>query len=37
VIGAIRARLRGPDAYAAAELAALNAIRRSQAAFAPYE
>ena len=37
VIGAIRGRLRGPDAYTAAELAALNATRRSQAVFAPYE
>jgi len=37
VIGTIRARLRGADAYSAAELAALDAIRRSTAAFAPYE
>jgi len=37
VIGAIRARLRGADAYTAAELAQLNAIRRSTAMFAPYE
>ena len=37
VIGAIRARLRGGDAYTASELAQLNAIRRSKAVFAPYE
>lgn len=37
VVGAIRARLRGADAYTAAELAALNAIRHSTAVFAPYE
>jgi len=37
VIGAIRGRLRGTDAYTAAELAELNAIRRSTAVFAPYE
>lgn len=37
VIGAIRARLRGADAYTAAELAELNAVRRSTAVFAPYE
>jgi hypothetical protein len=37
VIGAIRARLRDADAYTAAELAELNAIRRSTAVFAPYE
>jgi len=37
VIGAIRARLRGAGAYTAAELAELNAIRRSTAVFAPYE
>jgi hypothetical protein len=37
VIGAIRARLRGADAYTASELAQLNAIRRSKAVFAPYE
>jgi len=37
VIGTIRARLRGPDAYTTAELAELNAIRRSTAVFAPYE
>ena len=37
VIGAIRARLRGGDAYSAAELAKLNAIRRSTAVFAPYD
>src|SRR5207302_283120 len=37
VIGAIRARLRGPDAYTAAELVQLNALRRSKAVFAPYE
>jgi hypothetical protein len=37
VIGAIRARLRGDEAYTAAELAQLNARRRSSAVFAPYE
>jgi hypothetical protein len=37
VIAAIRARLRGADAYSAAELAQLNAIRDSTAAFAPYD
>jgi hypothetical protein len=37
VVGAIRARLRGPDAYTADELAQLNALRRSKAVFAPYE
>lgn len=37
VIGAIRARLRGDDAYTPAELARLNAGRRSTAVFAPYE
>jgi len=37
VIGAIRARLRGDVAYTAAELAQLNAHRRSTAVFAPYE
>ncbi|HEX3759695.1 MAG TPA: hypothetical protein VHW23_13370 [Kofleriaceae bacterium] len=37
VIGVIHARLRGADAYTAAELAELNAIRRSTAVFAPYE
>jgi hypothetical protein len=37
VIGAIRARLRGDDAYTATELAQLNADRRSTAVFAPYE
>jgi hypothetical protein len=37
VIGVIRARLRGRDAYTAAELAQLNARRRSSAVFAPYE
>jgi hypothetical protein len=37
VIGAIRARLRGDDAYTAAELVRLNAGRRSTAVFAPYE
>lgn len=37
VIGVIRARLRGPDAYTAAELLQLNARRRSKAVFAPYE
>ncbi|HEY0990449.1 MAG TPA: hypothetical protein VGD80_25525 [Kofleriaceae bacterium] len=37
VIGAIRAWLRGRNAYTAAELAQLNARRRSSAVFAPYE
>lgn len=37
VIGVIRARLRGRDAYTAEELARLNAGRRSKAVFAPYE
>jgi len=37
VVGVIRARLRGADAYTAAELARLNARRRSRAVFAPYE
>ena len=37
VVGAIRARLIGTDAYAAAELALLNAHRRSTARFAPYD
>jgi hypothetical protein len=37
VVGVIRARLRGPDAYSAAELAALNAHRHSSAVFAPYD
>ena len=37
VIGIIRARLRGSDAYTADELAQLNARRRSKAVFAPYE
>ena len=37
VIGAIRARLRGDGAYTPAELARLNAVRRSTAVFAPYE
>jgi hypothetical protein len=37
VIGTIRARLRGGDAYTASELVQLNAIRRSKAVFAPYE
>jgi hypothetical protein len=37
VIGVIRARLRGGDAYSAAELAKLNAIRRSTAVFAPHD
>jgi hypothetical protein len=37
VIGVIHGRLRGADAYTAAELAELNAIRRSTAVFAPYE
>lgn len=37
VIGVIRARLRGRDAYTTAELAQLNARRRSKRVFAPYE
>ena len=37
VIGAIRARLRGSDAYTATELARFNSRRRSKALFAPYE
>ncbi|HEX3477586.1 MAG TPA: hypothetical protein VHT91_21335 [Kofleriaceae bacterium] len=37
VTGVIRARLRGGDAYSAAELARLNAIRHSTAVFAPYD
>jgi hypothetical protein len=37
VIGVIRARLRDGDAYSAAELARLNAIRHSTAVFAPYD
>ncbi|HEX7841317.1 MAG TPA: hypothetical protein VF469_27755, partial [Kofleriaceae bacterium] len=37
VIGVIRARLRGQDAYTASELLQLNARRRSKAVFAPYE
>jgi hypothetical protein len=37
VVGAIRARLIGTDAYTAAELALLNAHRRSTARFAPYD
>lgn len=37
VIGVIRARLRGADAYTTAELTELNAIRRSTAVFTPYE
>lgn len=37
VIGAIRARLRGTNAYTPAELAELNASRSSTAVFAPYE
>lgn len=37
VIAVIRARLRGGDAYSAAELAKLNAIRHSTAVFAPYD
>jgi hypothetical protein len=37
VLGAIRARLRGGDAYTPAELVELNARRRSKTAFAPYE
>jgi hypothetical protein len=37
VIGVIRARLRGASAYTAAELAELNARRRSAARFVPYE
>lgn len=36
VVGAIRAHLRGTDAYTAAELAELNAHRRSTSVFAPY-
>jgi hypothetical protein len=37
VIGVIRARLRGADAYSAAELAQLHAIRHSTAVFDPYD
>jgi hypothetical protein len=37
VLGAIRGRLSGANAYTAAELAQLNAHRHSTAAFAPYE
>lgn len=37
VIGVIRARLRGGDAYTAEELAQLNTGRQSKAVFAPYE
>lgn len=37
VIGVIRARLRDGDAYSAAELARLNAIRHATAVFAPYD
>jgi hypothetical protein len=37
VVGVIRARLRGDDAYSAAELARLNAIRHSTAVFTPYD
>lgn len=37
VIGVIRGRLQGTDAYTAAELARLNSRRRSKAVFAPYE
>jgi hypothetical protein len=37
VISVIRARLRGDDAYSAPELAKLNAIRHSTAAFAPHD
>jgi len=37
VIGVIRARLRDSSAYTTAELAALNARRRSAAVFAPYD
>lgn len=36
VIGFIRARLTGADAYTAAELARLNRTRQSKAVFAPY-
>jgi hypothetical protein len=37
VVGVIRARLQGRDAYTSEELARLNAGRRSKAVFAPYE
>jgi hypothetical protein len=37
VLGVIRGRLRGSDAYTTAELAQLNARRRSTAVFAPYD
>ena len=37
LIGVIRARLTGGDAYSAAELTRLNAIRHSTAVFAPYD
>jgi hypothetical protein len=37
VLGVIRGRLRGDDAYTAEELAQLNARRRSTAVFDPYE
>jgi hypothetical protein len=37
VLGVIRARLHGRDAYTAEELARLNAARRSTAVFAPYD
>lgn len=37
VVGIIRARVRGGEAYTAAELAELNARRSSLAVFAPYE
>ncbi|MBA3398069.1 MAG: hypothetical protein H0T89_35920 [Deltaproteobacteria bacterium] len=37
VIGFIRSRLRGADAYTPAEIAQLDARRRSRARFAPYE
>jgi hypothetical protein len=36
VVGAIRARLTGADAYTAAELAAFNKRRQSKAVFEPY-
>jgi hypothetical protein len=37
IVGEIRARLKGIDAYTADELAQLNAHKRSKALFAPYE
>ncbi len=37
IVGIIRARLVGNDAYTAAELAKLNAHRQSAASFAPYD